>query len=254
MFIGKQTGPPATGGHNVGDTERRLSLVGALVLTAWSARRQPTGVLVGALGAWLGYRAASGHCPAYGRLGRTSAQSGDRGLIPAPREAQISTSVTIERSPGELYRAWHGFTHLPAFMKYIRDVRTVDEGRTHWVAQGPLGGRVEWDAEVTQDVQDERIAWQSVAGSDIRQAGEIRFRPAPSGYGTEVHLAIRYAPATRRSRAVATLIRALGQQGARADLKRFKRLMEAGEIPTNATAGQQAQPAATEGASGGTAS
>ena len=232
--------------HNVGATDRRLSLAASAALAAFGLRRRGVaGAVAGALSTWLGYRGATGHCPVYTRLGRSSTRPGERGVFQSKGEASITTGVTIDRSPEDLYGVWRDFTRLPTFMKYIREVRTADEGRTHWVAEGPMGVRVEWDAEVTEDVPSERIAWRSVQDADIHQAGEIRFRPAPEGRGTEVELSMTHeAPAgAAPTRAVSALLGVLTREAAREDLKRFKRLMESGEIPTNATAASREEAA-----------
>ena len=224
--------------HNVGATDRRVSLAASAALATFALRRRGVlGSLAGGLSAWLGYRGATGHCPVYTRMGHSTTHRGERGVFRTKGEASVSTGVTIDRSPEDLYNAWRDFTRLPTFMKYIREVRSVGENRTHWVAEAPTGRRVEWDAEVTEDVPNERIAWRSVQDADIHQVGEIRFRPAPEGRGTEVELSMTHeAPAgAAPGRAVSALLGALTRQMAREDLKRFKRLMESGEIPTNAT-------------------
>jgi len=144
--------------------------------------------------------------------------------------AHVTASATIRRSPAELYEAWHDFERLPKFMYHLESVRVVD-GHSHWKAKGPAGTRVEWDAEVVEDRPDSLIAWRSVNGSQIDNAGCVRFVPAPGDRGTEVHVSLDYnAPGGSAAVAVAKLLGEEPGQQIADDLRRFKQLMEVGEI------------------------
>lgn len=142
-------------------------------------------------------------------------------------------TVTIDKSPEELYRFWRDFENLPRFMKHLRAVRVLDDKRSHWIADAPAGQSVEWDAEIINEAANELIAWRSLPGADIGNAGSVRFEPAPAGRGTEVKVNLEYdPPAGALGMAFAKL---LGEEPAHQvadDLRRFKQLMEAGEIPT----------------------
>lgn len=200
--------------------ERVFSVaVGAGSLLYGLRRGGILGLAVGAAGAWLAYRGLAGE------------QSGP---------LHFSTALTVERPAEELYQFWHGFTRLPQVMKYISDIRTTGEGRTHWVIETPGGGTVEWDSEVVEDVPNELIGWRTLEGSDIHHEGRIRFRQAPTGRGTEVELDLHYEPlGGTLGTTVARFLNTTTEEVAREDLRRFKRLMESGEIPTGArTAGQ----------------
>lgn len=143
------------------------------------------------------------------------------------------TGTSIERPPKELYEFWHDFTRLPEFLSFISDIQNIGERRTHWVARSPGAGSVEWDAEVVEDVENERIAWRSLEGSDLHHQGAVRFRPAHTGQGTEIELDIRFEPPGGLiSKAVGRLLSTATKEAAREDLRRFKRLMEAGEVPS----------------------
>ena len=119
---------------------------------------------------------------------------------------EVKRSVTVNRSPEEVYRFWREFENLPRFMQHLEAVRTSGGTRTHWVAKGPAGATVEWDAETVEDRPNERLSWRSLAGSDVRNEGVVRFVKAPADRGTEVHVEIRYeAPAGKLGATVAKL-------------------------------------------------
>src|SRR5499427_5294677 len=151
----------------------------------------------------------------------------------------VAHAVTINRSPEEIYRSWRDFQNLPRFMKHLESVRTTGERRSHWVAKAPGGRTVEWDAEITEDRPNELIAWRSLEGSDVDSVGSVRFERAPGGRGTIVKVEMRYSPPA--GRVGATVAKLLGEGTERQikdDLRRFKQLMEVGEIIT--TEGQSA--------------
>jgi uncharacterized membrane protein len=121
-------------------------------------------------------------------------------------------------------------------MQHLEGVR-AEGSRSHWVACGPLGHRVEWDAEIITDSVNELIGWRSLPGSEVDTAGSVHFRELPEGRGTEVRVSLKYdPPAGKLGAAVARLFGASPQSQVREDLRRFKQFMETGEIPT--TAGQ----------------
>ncbi len=144
---------------------------------------------------------------------------------------KVRHAVTVNRSASELYAFWRDFENLPVFMRHLESVTTLDGGRSHWATRGPGGVMVEWDAEIVADVPGELIAWQSLPGADVKNAGTVRFIPVPAGRGTEVHVELDYSPpAGSLGTVVAKLFRAEPGQQVRDDLKAFKSVMEAGEI------------------------
>lgn len=221
--------------HNVGDTERRLSLAGGALASVLGLRRGGLmGLLMAGLGAALMYRGGTGRCPIYTRMGRSTASSSDKGLFGRASSSppRLRASITINRDPAELYQHWRDFSNLARFMRYIEEVRPAAEGRSHWVAEVPMAGRIEWDSEITADVPNERIAWRSVEGSEIDTDGEVRFRSNP--HGTELEVEMSYQPPGTAGAIAARMARSLTQSMLREDLRRFKRLMESGETPTAA--------------------
>src|SRR5690349_15542885 len=106
----------------------------------------------------------------------------------------VKKAITINRSPEELYRFWHDFQNLPQFMSHLESVVVTSPQRSHWKAKAPVGTKVEWDAEITDDQPNKRIAWKSLKGADVDNAGSVSFVPAPGGRGTEVHVELSYDP------------------------------------------------------------
>jgi uncharacterized membrane protein len=143
--------------------------------------------------------------------------------------------VTISsKSPEELYHFWRNFENLPRFMKHVKHIQVIDNTRSHWIASAPMGASVEWDADIIKDEENRLIAWASVEGADIDNSGFVRFKPAPSGRGTEVKVAIEYnPPGGAVGDAIAKLFGEEPKQQIGDELSRFKMLMEAGEIATN---------------------
>ncbi|HJR59859.1 MAG TPA: SRPBCC family protein [Vicinamibacterales bacterium] len=155
---------------------------------------------------------------------RTSAA--DRGAV------HIERVITINRGLHEVYQFWRRFENFPRFMPHVESVEMLSERRSRWRAKAPAGMTVEWEAELLEDREDEWIAWQSVPGSGIENSGSVRFSPAPGARGTEVRVQLQYnPPAGAIGRNIAWLF---GEEPAiqiHDDLRRFKQIMETGEVP-----------------------
>jgi uncharacterized membrane protein len=146
----------------------------------------------------------------------------------------IGRTVTINRPRRELYGIWRDFRNLPRFMENIERVEVIDEKRSHWVVSAPAGDSVEWDSLIEEDIPGELISWSSVAGSGIEHSGRIEFRDAHGGRGTEVTATILYdPPAGKLGKVIAKLFQKEPKIQARRDLRRFKQLMETGELATS---------------------
>lgn len=144
----------------------------------------------------------------------------------------IGRTVLVNRPRQELYDFWRDFRSLPRFMQNIERVDVIDQRRSHWVIASP-GGTVEWDSVIVEDIPGERIAWKSEDGADVQNSGLIEFRDNSAGRGTEVSATIVYdPPAGDLGRTIAKLFGKEPKIQARRDLRRFKQLMETGEIPT----------------------
>jgi uncharacterized membrane protein len=143
----------------------------------------------------------------------------------------------VNKSPRECYAYWRELTNLPRFMRMLYSIAIKNDRVSHWVIQGPGGRKIEWDSEITVEREGERIAWHSLPGSTVTHAGSVRFEPAPGGRGCIVRVLMHYRPPM--GRASVGLAKLLGRDPSaemREDLRRFKQLIETGEIPT--TAGQ----------------
>jgi uncharacterized membrane protein len=145
----------------------------------------------------------------------------------------IGRTVTIAKPRAELFRFWRDLSNLATFMENIESVRVLDATRSHWVVKAPAGQSVEWDAIIDEERPNELISWTSTAEASVKNAGRVEFRDAPGGRGTQVTATILYdAPAGALGTLIAKLFQREPKIQARRDLRRFKQLMETGEVST----------------------
>jgi uncharacterized membrane protein len=143
----------------------------------------------------------------------------------------VEEAITINRPPTEVYGFWHNFENLPRFMAHLESVQVLDERRSRWKAKAPAGTTVEWEAETIEDRPNELIAWRSLPDATVPNSGTVRFREAPGGRGTEVLVELRYQPPGGKIGAlIAKLLGEEPKQQVKGDLRRFKQVMEIGEI------------------------
>jgi uncharacterized membrane protein len=151
----------------------------------------------------------------------------------------VKKTILINRSPDELYREWRDFQNLPRFMKNLESVEVTTDTRSRWTARGPAGKKIQWDAETVEDSPGKRIGWRSLAGATVNNSGSVRFELAPGRRGTFVSIEMQYSPpAGVFGATVAKLFGRAPEQEVEEDLRRFKQMMETGEIIT--TEGQSA--------------
>jgi uncharacterized membrane protein len=154
----------------------------------------------------------------------------------AGKGALVARTVTVNRPRQELYDFWRNFTHFPQFMDNIRSVEKLDERRSHWVIEAPAGTSVEFDSRITEDEPGRLIAWESEEGASVPNRGRVEFIDAAPGRGTMVRATISYdPPGGALGRAVAKIFQREPNVQARRDLRRFKQLMETGEITSSAS-------------------
>ena len=160
-------------------------------------------------------------------------------LLEKRGDAIVGRAVTINRPRAELFAYFRDFTNLPTFMDNVARIDVLDAKRSHWVVKAPGGKTVEWDSVVTDEVDGEYIAWASEPGADIDNSGRVDFRDA-GARGTVVTATLLYdPPAGVVGKLIAKLFQREPAIQARRDLRRFKQLMETGEVATAAQTRKQ---------------
>ena len=234
-----------TSNINISKNERYLSLVGAFTLLAIAIKRRDLlSLALVLMSSKLFYRGITGHSYVNEWFGRTTAVETNPARVSVPHQQGIHVvqSVTIRRSPEELYQFWRNLENLPRFMEHVEAVETHGDKYSHWRVKAPLGMNIEWDAEIVTDVPHEVIGWRSLEEAQVANAGSVRFTPANGDNGTVVRVTLEYAPpAGRLGQAIATLFGENPHQQIRSDLLRLKQLMEVGQIATT-----QGQPSGRE--------
>ena len=158
-------------------------------------------------------------------------------LSSEPHEFHAEASFTINVSPEEAYRFWRNFENLPTFMSHLDSVRILDGRRSEWTARGPLQTPIKWNAVIVEERENQWIVWRSEPNSLVPNNGSVQFRRAPGNRGTEVTVAMQFAPpAGSVAKAFAAFFGKHPSHIVREDLRHFKQLLETGEIPT--TVGQ----------------
>lgn len=158
----------------------------------------------------------------------------DKDNVEGEHDASSLRAVLINRPRQELYAFWRDFKNLPTFMENVKSVELMESGRSSWMIAGPGGMDVELLSEITEDRPGEYIAWRSLDGSDVDHEGWIEFRDNAFGRGTEVRVFINYdPPAGVVGKLVAKVMQREPRVQARRELRRFKQLMETGEISTS---------------------
>ena len=221
--------------QNVGDKERLISglVGGGLLLHSLRGPFSGLSALKALLGLALVQRSVTGHCAGYHMLGmnthdQTDTSSIGRSKVHSDRATKIERSITIQRSAKELYAFWRQLDNLPTIMSQVRTVEPLDDRRSHWVINTlPGAPTVEWDAEIINEVENERIGWKTLDGATVEHAGSVRFTPLNDERQTRVTVTLQYdPPAGAIGAAIADLFgQEPGQKIAR-DLERFKEAME----------------------------
>ncbi len=211
-----------------GRVRRWVPMVGGTVVALLGLRRRSAlGMVMAAAGGAIAYASATGRAPLPDWVRSRLPAEGDRGLV-------VERGFTILRPREDLYRFWRDFENLPRFMPHLQSVTVTGDRRSHWTTSGPAGTTVEWDADLVEERPNELLRWESLPGSQVENRGEVRFSPAPGDRGTEVRVRLEYEPPA--GIAGATVAQLLGEgadRQVRESVRRFKSLMEAGEIPTN---------------------
>ena len=161
------------------------------------------------------------------------------------RQTPTTKTIVVNRDPEDVYQFWLNFEQFPRFMKHLKQVSVTKDGRSHWKARGPGGVAYAWDAEVVETRPNELIRWRSLPGADVDNEGSVHFERAPGGRGTLVRVNLRYdAPGGAVGEMIATLFGKEPGQEVQEDLRRFKQVIETGEVVlSDATVHGRAHPA-----------
>jgi uncharacterized membrane protein len=229
------------GGMNLSEVERWASIIAGAGLLLFAVRqRRGTGVMAGALGASLIARGSSGHCPVYAAA-NLSTRHDMRDALSGPRGVLVHKTMVINRPVEDVYRFWRDLSNLPRCMQHLESVTPLGNGRSHWIAKGPAGMRVEWDAEIINEEENRVIGWRSLEGADVVSAGSVNFRECDGA--TEIVVRLQYSPpAGRMGALIARLFGEEPSQQIQEDLHRVKQCLE-----TSAGAGAGAGEAADAG-------
>ncbi|HEY6084706.1 MAG TPA: SRPBCC family protein, partial [Nitrospira sp.] len=225
--------------QNIGETQRLVSAIaGVGLLAAALSRRTWARMAFTLVGTGLLFRAASGYCPASSAMGISAQDVRDtnrigRRKVATQQAAKIRRSVEINRPPHELYRFWRSLDNLPRVMSHLQSVEVINDRLSHWIVKTLPGiPAVEWDAEIINEVENERIGWRSLHGADVDNTGSVEFEPAGNGQRTKLTVTLQYAPpAGRFGTAVAKLVGEDAGSKISEDLQRFKETIEAGLQP-----------------------
>ena len=205
----------------------RTLVFGATALIAYGlSRRSKTGTAVAAAGGGL---------LAYQVFNSQHAKPSD-----------TRATFLVNASPEQAYQLWRNFENLPRFMAHLKQVRILDGRRSQWTASGPMNRDVQWTAEILEDVPSQSISWRSLPGSDVDTTGSVSFRADPLGRGTFITAEMQYRlPGGALGTGVAAVFGKHPEFVVREDLRRFKALLETGEVPT--TVGQTHGPRGVHG-------
>jgi len=216
--------PTGEGGQDNWSPAARLGagVAGTALLGYCLKRRDWAGAALGTVGFGLFTRAV------------TNQAVGDWvGLGPACRAIEVNKTITIQAPVGQVYDFWRDYRNFPHFMTNVRAVEARAGNRSHWTVAGPAGVPIEWTAELTEAVRNERLAWRTVPGSRVRSAGVIQFQAVNGGTRIQIRLCY-HPPGGALGHQLAKLLGADPKSEMDADLVRLKTLLETGHAPRDA--------------------
>jgi uncharacterized membrane protein len=162
---------------------------------------------------------------------RRARRTNTRTALAGPRGLRVIDAIRLEQPIEQVFSYWRRLENLPTFMSHLVSVTQTSPTRSHWVAKGPAGLKVEWDAEIFNEIDNKLIAWRSLPGSDIVTAGSVNFDAARAGRSTQVTVNLQYDPPAGKAGAlIAAMFGRAPSQTIREDLRKWKQRMEAGEI------------------------
>jgi uncharacterized membrane protein len=219
---------------NIHPIERCASVVGGTLLAAAGLRRRSRGGgLMVLAGSEMLRRGMTGRSFLYQALGtrtRSTGQGAKTTSVPYELGERGRALIRIERPRSEVFAFWRDLRNLPQFMKHLKSIKVLDSKHSHWVAQGPAGKSLEWNAEIITESPNKLIGWRSVKGSTVDSAGSVHFEDTPGG-GTEVTVEFQYnLPAGSAGALIARLFGRDAQAEMQTDLMRLKYLLEHAEV------------------------
>lgn len=180
---------------NVGAAERLASMAAGGLLVTWAFRkRSPATVAAGLFGADLLYRGATGHCLVYNALGVNTAATNRPGEQISSSAPEVQRSITINRSPEELFAFWSSPENLARIMAHFAEVTPEGGDVTRWNVRGPMNQVFAWSSRQTAEKPGRTLAWQSLPGGTIATRGNVTFTPGPEGRGTEAKVWVQFDP------------------------------------------------------------
>lgn len=219
---------------NISNQERFLSVLGGGILAmAGLQKRSVGGLALALIGGDLLRRGITGHSNLYEVMGMRTAPVGQGASVSVPYELgiRVDHALHINRPRSEVFQFWRKLENLPLFMKHLLSVRQLDERRSHWVVKGPAGRKVQWEAVIHNEVENELIAWRSLPGGDVDNAGSVSFYEGPGGVGTDLKVQLQYNPPAGIAGAVfASFWGAEPSLQIADDLGHLKEILESGEI------------------------
>lgn len=212
---------------NVGTTDRIISAAAGLALGFLAVKlNRKKGLLLPAA-SYLLLRGVNGYCALYNLAGYSTAEGA--------KPFEFNKTITIHRNKVEVYNFWRRLENLPLIMKHVKNVEKTAEGKYRWEAE--FSNRTfKWNAEIIEDVPNERISWTTTDASDVRNTGTVEFYDAPKNKGTELRVTMQYTPTkTKLGRVIASFLDPVFSQMVKDDLKRFKHMMESEEYAFDKT-------------------
>jgi len=207
--------------RNVGRNERIASAVAGLLLGFYASRRRTAFPLL-VPASYLVWRGATGYCYFNAITGRNTRE----GTIPFV----FKKTITISRDRSDVYYYWRNLENLPNIMKHVHKVRKLQDKKYHWEA---IFGdkKFKWNAQITEEIPDQKISWESLESADVSNSGTVEFFDAPNNRGTELHVTINYLPSeTESGKIIAGILNPIFRKLVKKDLNEFRRKLEKGEI------------------------
>lgn len=213
---------------NVSNTERIISVLAGSYFAYRALAGDPKRYEILAPAAFLIYRGLTGHCPGYAAIGKKT-------LPDTAHNLTIKTSVTVNKATDTVYAFWRKLENLPLFMTHLKSVTQKENNISEWEAYipGGLGSSISWEAEIVKEEPGKELAWNSLEGSTINNAGKVLFEQA-GDQSTTIHVVISYqAPLGEAGEKTLSLFTHTFEKMIRNDIESFKEYIETGKLPTD---------------------